>query len=111
MGIAEGKSSAAIHEINHGERGGHHPACSQKRRGGKAVYGCIDGIRKLAHAFFAEQLGEKGQRGLARGLAQDCYGNCEEALGIVQAGDIAQAAGREVAQYPIVGSDQGDAQH
>ena len=62
--------------------------------------------------FFSPNSREKkGSDALADGLSENSYGNCEETLGIVQPGDVADSAGGEVAKDPVIGGDQRDAQH
>ena len=61
--------------------------------------------------FFSEEAREKRERRLAGGLSEDGDGNGEETLGVVEAGDVADAAGGEVAEDPVVGGHERNAEH
>ena len=102
---------AAIHQINQRQSGRHHPAGDQQRGGCDAIDRSVYGGGKLFEFFLAEQAREKGKRGLPGRLSKNGDGNGEEAFGVVEARDVADAAGGEVAQNPVVGSDQRYAEH
>ena len=95
--------AAAIDEIDERDGDGHDPAGDEQGSSRDAIDGSIHGVGELLELFFSEQPGEKGERRLADGLSENSYGNCEETLGIVQPGDVADSAGGEVAKDPVVG--------
>ena len=68
-------------------------------------------VGEFLQALLVEQAREKRQRGLPGRLAQDGNRYGEQTLGIVEAGDVAHAAGGVVAQDPVVGGDQRHPEH
>ena len=102
---------AAIDEIDERDGNGHHPAGYQQRCGRDAIDGSIHGGGEFSELFFSEQAREKGERRLAGSLSKNCDGNGEEALGVVQPRDVTDAARGKVAEDPVVGGNEGDAEH
>src|SRR6202034_731935 len=93
LGIGDQKTSAAVDQIDQREGGGHHPSGGEKGCGGDPVDRIVDGSGELRKALLVEEPCKKRQRGLSGGLPQYRDGYSEQALRVVEAGDIADAAG------------------
>jgi hypothetical protein len=106
FGIRKGEVSAAIDEIDQRKGNGHHPAGHEQRSGGDAIDRSIHGGGELVELFLSKQARVKRKRRLAGGLSEDGDGNGEQTLGVVEARDVADSAGGEVAEDPVVGGDQ-----
>src|SRR6202043_385156 len=106
FGIHKGEVPAAIDEIDERDGNRHHPAGYQKGRCRDAIDGSIYGGGELGELFFSEQAREKGERRLAHSLSENCDGNGEEALRIVQPRDVADSARGKVTEDPVVGGNE-----
>jgi hypothetical protein len=90
---------------------GDHGGGAEEREGDEAGDGSVDGGGEAGELVAAEERGEEGERGSSGGLADDGHGGGEEALGVVEAGDIAGAVFGEVAEDLVVEGDDGDTEH
>src|ERR1019366_8200544 len=111
FGIRKGELATAIDEVDERDGDGHHPSRQQQRSGGDAIDGSVDGGGEFLKFLFPEQTRKKRKRSLARSLSEYGDGDREKALGVVEAGDVADAAGGKVAEDPVVSRDQRNAQH
>src|ERR1700681_3676307 len=101
----------AIDEIDQRDGNRHHSAGYQKGGRRDAIDGSIHGGGKFGELFLSEQARKKGKRRLADSLSENCDGYGEEALGIVQPCDVADSARGKVAEDPVVGGNERDAEH
>ncbi len=108
--IGRGERSSAK-EIDDGRGEGNHPGSEEKRGGEDAGDGAVDGGGEVGEAVLAEERGKEGERGCSGGLAEDAHGGGEEGSGYGEERDAACVVGGEVADDPLVGGDERDADH